>query len=72
MADFALTDNDRASGFWLRLKAHLEERLATNRLVNDNISLTEQDTAVLRGRIRELKALLALGESRPIATGNEE
>jgi len=71
VTDFALTDNDRASGFWLRLKAHLEERLAMNRLVNDNISLTEQDTAVLRGRIRELKALLALGESRPL-TGNSE
>jgi hypothetical protein len=73
MTDFALTANDKASSLWLRLRAHLEERLSAARMVNDNASLSEQDTAALRGRIRLLKSLIALGDDRPvITTGNGE
>ena len=73
MTDFALTDNDRASSLWQRLRAHLEDRLSQSRSRNDNEALTEQETAALRGRIRLLKSLIALGDDpRPFATGNSE
>lgn len=69
--DFILTENDKAQGLWLRLKAHLENRLAMARVRND-AALTEFETASLRGEITSLKRLLALGEDRPILTGDEE
>lgn len=71
MADFTLSDNDKAQGLWVRLKAHLEDRLAAVRKRNDN-PLTESETAVLRGEIRTLKHIIALGDDRPILTGDEE
>lgn len=71
MADFTLSDNDKAQSLWVRLKAHLEERLAAVRKRNDN-PLTESETAVLRGEIRTLKHIIALGDDRPILTGDEE
>lgn len=73
MADFTLTRDDRATGLWTRLRGHLEEKLATARVKNDDETLTEQQTAALRGRINCLKALLALGTDRPvILTGDED
>lgn len=71
MADFTLSDNDKAQGLWVRLKAHLEDRLTAVRKRNDN-PLTESETAVLRGEIRTLKHIIALGDDRPILTGDEE
>lgn len=72
MAHFALSDHDKAQGLWVRLKAHLEDMLAAARVRNDNETLTEQQTAALRGRIKTLRSLIALGEDRPIMTGDEE
>lgn len=68
---FALTTADKANGLWLRLKEHFEHRLATARLRNDAIQ-PEAETALLRGEIRCLKGLIALGMDRPIVTGNDE
>jgi hypothetical protein len=65
---FELSDNDKASSLWLRLKAHLEDRLATARVRNDAV-LPEAETAALRGEIRSLKRIIALGDDRPILTG---
>lgn len=61
MSDFALTPGERQHPLWLKLKAHLEERLAGHRLKNDN-NLTQDETQKVRGRIAELKELLKLGE----------
>ena len=72
MDPFALTAHDKAQGLWLRLEAHFNEMLATARLRNDNETLTEQQTAALRGRIKCLKSLIALGDDRPDLTGNDE
>lgn len=69
---FELTEGEKASALWLRLKGHLTEMLATARLQNDNETLTEQQTATVRGRIKCLKALLALGDTRPWVTGTGE
>ncbi len=68
MTDFELTSNDKVSSLWLRLRAHLEDRLADARRRNDQPELPEQQTAVLRGEIRSLKRLIALGEDRPRPT----
>ena len=70
---FALTAHDRAQGLWLRLAAHLADMLAAARVRNDNEQLSEQETAALRGRIKCLKGLIALGDDRPaLLTGEDE
>jgi hypothetical protein len=65
MIDFALTEQDKSTGLWLRLKAHMEDRLAAARVRND-AALTEPETAALRGEIRCLKALIRLDAARPL------
>lgn len=65
MTDFELTYADKASGLWLRLSAHLEYRLADARIKNDR-PLTEFETAMLRGEIKAIKRILALGNDRPM------
>jgi hypothetical protein len=67
---FALSEHDKAQGLWLRLKAHFEDRLADTRKRND-AALSEPETAALRGEIRCLKTIIALGNSRPM-TGEDE
>jgi hypothetical protein len=72
MTDFRLSEQDRFSSLWLRLEAHLVDMLASARVRNDNENLTEHQTAALRGRIKTLRALIALGEDRPMMTGEDE
>lgn len=72
MTEFELTTHDKASSLWLRFCEYLNERLADARRRNDATTLSEHDTAALRGEIRCLKKLLALGDDRPILTGDEE
>jgi hypothetical protein len=69
--DFTLTEQDKATGLWLRLKAHMEDRLAAARVRND-AALTEPETAALRGEIKALKSLIRLDAVRPILTGDDE
>jgi hypothetical protein len=69
--DFSLTSADKMSSLWMRLRAHLEDRLADARRRND-AALSDLDTAVLRGEIKSLKRLIALGDDRPVLTGDEQ
>ena len=55
----SLSLQDRNSATWAVLKRHLEARLDTLRRMNDNPS-GEMETATLRGRIAEIKRLLAM------------
>lgn len=71
MTDFQLTEHDKAQGLWLRLKEHLEARLALARIRNDTL-LGEYETALLRGEIKCLKGLLALGNDRPVLAGEDQ
>lgn len=71
MTDFELTHSDKASSLWQRLCFHLEDRLVRARQRND-ATLSEPETAALRGEIACLKKLLALGADRPMLTGDEE
>jgi hypothetical protein len=50
---------------WVFVRDHCEKQLAELRENNDNPSLDEQKTAVLRGRIYELKEILELPKPRP-------
>ena len=59
MTEPVLTPQDRQSSPWLKVKQHLEARLAKLRAENDG-DLPIEKTAKLRGRIAEVKALMAL------------
>ncbi len=63
--EFTLSEDDRHTVLWLRLKVHLTEQLDAARSKNDRPQ-SEPDTASLRGEIRALKRILALGDSSSI------
>lgn len=52
------------SAVWLKLRAHLEERLAVMRSRNDG-DLSPEETCRLRGRIAQAKEILDLGKPDP-------
>lgn len=54
-----LTEQERHSELWRKLKAHFEARLQKHRVANDKAQAAEE-TAKLRGRIAELKELMNL------------
>lgn len=56
---FSLNDLEARTPLWMRLRGHMEQRLAELRAQNDNTSLDDRKTAELRGRIAMLKELLA-------------
>lgn len=67
MADespFALTQGDRQSQTWLKLKEHLEQKLKNLRGQNDG-DLDPIPTAHIRGQIKFVKGLLAADEDAP-------
>lgn len=65
---FYLSPSERNNPLWVRLKGHLEQKLceARGKLEGDQ---TEQQTAICRGRILALKAILALGDELPPQDG---
>ena len=60
-----LSAGDKLSPVWVVLKKHAAERLESLRAKLENESLSEVQTASLRGRIAEVRALLALENERP-------
>ena len=62
---------DKESAFWKRLKAHLEERIAKLDVENRASSLSEAQTAKLRGRIAELDYLMKLDAKAPTSEDQE-
>lgn len=70
---FELTESDKASALWMRLKTYFEDRIDGARKRNDDTTLSEAGTAALRGEIRTLIALMRLGDDRPIiSTGDDQ
>jgi hypothetical protein len=67
MSDFNLTDAERISPVWARVKEIIEDRIAKHRIANDG-DKSPEDTAKLRGRIAELKDLLKLDRAIPPVT----
>jgi hypothetical protein len=60
-----LTPQDLQSATWRKLEAHLTERLTALRAQNDG-ELDETSTARLRGRLAQIKEILALGKPGPV------
>ena len=61
---FQLTPAEISSPLWMKLKAHIEARVAGHRRTNDS-NLNTEDTAKVRGRIAEGKYILGLDNSAP-------
>jgi hypothetical protein len=68
---FRLSDHDKATSLWLRFKSHLLDRLVDARVRNDS-AMGEYETASLRGEIKCLKRIIALGDARPDMTGTDD
>lgn len=60
-----LTEGERQSAVWHKLKQYIHARLDMHRRTNDDISsvMSEARTQRLRGRIAECKDLLSLDQS---------
>lgn len=66
-----LTNIERSSTAWLKLRDEINNRIGLLRVKNDG-DLTEVETARLRGRIAALKDLVAWGEpDQPIPVADE-
>ncbi len=63
-----MTPQDFQTGTWKRLTKHLEQRLQALRESNDS-TMSESNTAVIRGKIAMVKELLALS---PDDSANED
>lgn len=59
-----LTEIERNSAVWQKLKPYYEKRLETLRRQNDG-NLNREQTAKLRGRIAECVGVLSLGTDKP-------
>ncbi len=59
--DLELTDAELVSGMWMKMRMHLQARLDLLRRQNDS-NLDPAETADVRGRIAEIKNLLAAGD----------
>lgn len=55
---------DQYSGTWEFISKWLEDDLVRTRESNDSTKKTEQETAVIRGRIKLIKELLALPSAK--------
>ena len=60
---FKLSQTDRMSPIWLSIERHLHERLSQLRQQND-ATLPTEATEKLRGRIAQIKEILALAQDR--------
>ena len=58
---FELSPGERHSPLWIKLVEHFNVRLSTLREQNDQ-RLSAEETALLRGEINCLKALIRLGD----------
>lgn len=65
---FHLTDGDRMSPVWMKLMKQWALQLEVLRNQNDG-DKSDTETAKLRGRIAQLKAVMALDKG-PIVSGN--
>lgn len=68
----ALDPSDLQSHAWHKLRLHMEARLATLRLKNDNQALDATATAALRGEIKAYRNFLALANPSPEVVADEQ
>lgn len=65
-------DDDRRTPAYKKLLAYLDDRIGVLREENDSAKLDALDTAHKRGRIAELKSLLAKAKPSPAFEVNED
>lgn len=65
MSDIRFTQADKVPPVWNKLQEYWGAKLETLRKKNDDPKLTEQETAALRGEIKQIKAFLALDNEAP-------
>lgn len=66
-----LDRHDLQSAVWKKLQAHMEFRLHALRSKNDG-AFDAIETAAIRGRIGQLKELLALAQAEPVREGSTQ
>jgi hypothetical protein len=71
MSKLLIAEHDSKTALWKKIKAHFEEKLELLRRQNDG-NLSEAETQKLRGRIAEVKSILALDKPPPRITGSDE
>lgn len=70
--DFTLSAAERSNPLWHKLKLYLDHKLERARAQIEDPTLSEPLTQALRGEIKALKGLLALGkELPPITTADD-
>lgn len=62
--ELQLTQEERSSALWAKIVKWAHQRVDSHRKRNDNDQTIEQ-TASIRGQIREAKALISLGREKP-------
>lgn len=65
-----LNSSEAHNPVWMKVKKHLEARLTELRAKNDG-NLDERKTALLRGRIKAIKDVLAL-DTAPAVSADDE
>lgn len=65
---FELSDGEKHHPLWARLKAHFETQLERLHVRNER-QQTDLETATIRGEIKLLRRIIALGDDRPNTTG---
>lgn len=60
-----LTSYELQDPLWLKLKEKYEARLSALRKDNDSEKLNEVETARLRGKIKEVKDFISMGDPKP-------
>lgn len=58
-----LDKHELQSSVWKKIEAHLKAELAERREYNDGHSLTDIQTATIRGEIKHIKKMLNLSEA---------
>ena len=71
MTEPILTEGDRHSAVWQKMKKYLDAELAVLRKRNDK-HLPDDGNMRLRERINAVKDLLALGEDKPVLPSGDE
>lgn len=67
---FRLDETEANSELWMKLKEHMEQKLASLRLQND-VSKPPEQTERLRGEIKAYKYLLALDKPAPVMVADD-
>lgn len=71
MAEAFLSPIERNSSTWVKIKRHLEERLASLRERNEKHH-DDRKTAQLRSSIAEVRHLMSLGDALPTPPPEDE